>query len=98
MTRPLLTIEEAAAVLRVSRRWLNEWLGKNPDCYIPAGRKKRLDHADVERIKARLREGNRCRSRSGHLARGIRRTGRSVERISDSTLTAALELATSASP
>jgi hypothetical protein len=67
----LMTLEEAAAELQVTRYWLNKWLRKNPDCYIPAGRKKRFEVADIERIKERLRETNRV-SRSLRQARSRR--------------------------
>ena len=55
----LLTINEAAAELRVSRRWLEYWLVENPvdpagvPFYVPMGRRKKFAREDIERIRPR---------------------------------------------
>ncbi len=51
----------------MSKRWLQYWLAENPvdsaglPFYVPIGRNKRFDVADIGRIKAAIREGERCR-------------------------------------
>ena len=63
----LITLAQAAAEIGVSKRWLQYWLAENPvdsaglPFYVPIGRNKRFDVADVGRIKAAIREGERCR-------------------------------------
>lgn len=63
----LITLVQAAAEIGVSKRWLQYWLAENPvdsaglPFYVPIGRNKRFDVADVGRIKAAIREGERCR-------------------------------------
>lgn len=49
-----LTMDEAANQLHKSRRWLQDFLRDNPDCYFPAGRTKLIDQEDFERIKSRI--------------------------------------------
>ena len=77
MTRGL-TIDEAAAELRKTPRWLKEWLGKHPvdavgvPFYVPMGRTKIFEVADVARIRAAIRETERCRLKSiGVVGSGI---------------------------
>jgi hypothetical protein len=84
---PLLTIEQAATELQLDPGWLDRWLRKNPDCYIPAGRKKRFDADDIVRIKQRLREGQRCSRSTLQGKTGRRRTGASGAPTSESVLT-----------
>lgn len=53
-----LTLDEAAAELRKTPRWLKEWLGKHPvdaagvPFYVPLGRTKTFETADIARIRA----------------------------------------------
>jgi hypothetical protein len=62
MTRGL-TIDEAAAELRKTSRWLKEWLGKHPvdaagvPFYVPLGRTKTFEAADIARIRAAIETG-----------------------------------------
>jgi hypothetical protein len=62
MTRRL-TVEEAAAELRESRRWLPTWLRTHPvdakgePYYTPVGRDKIFHEADVARIEQVRRPG-----------------------------------------
>ena len=77
MTR-VLTIAEAAAELRKTPRWLKEWLGKHPvdevgiPFYVPLGRTKTFEAADIARIRAAIRETERCRLKSiGVVGSGI---------------------------
>ena len=62
-----LTIDEAADELRVSRRWLEIWLAGHPvdaagtPFYVPMGRRKTFEEADISRIRAVRREEERCR-------------------------------------
>jgi hypothetical protein len=59
---PMLTINETAGELRVSRRWLEYWLAANPvdavgvPFYVPMGRSKKLAASDIERMLAYMRE------------------------------------------
>jgi hypothetical protein len=79
MTRPAtLTFAEAAKELRMSERWLRDWLARNPvdakgvPLYIPMGRKKEFEPADIDRIRARIRENEQCRlSSTGKAPSGI---------------------------
>lgn len=77
MTRGL-TLAEAAAELRKTPRWLKEWLGKHPvdaagiPFYVPLGRTKTFEAADIARIRAAIRETERCRLKSiGVVGSGI---------------------------
>lgn len=77
MTRGL-TLPEAAAELRKTPRWLKEWLGKHPvdaagiPFYVPLGRTKTFEAADIARIRAAIRETERCRLKSiGVVGSGI---------------------------
>jgi hypothetical protein len=62
-----LTFAEAAQALRMSERWLRGWLASNPvdvkgvPFYIPMGRRKEFERADIERIRIRIREIEECR-------------------------------------
>jgi hypothetical protein len=79
-----LTLDEAAAELRKSRRWLLDWLRAHPRdgngqlFYTPAGRDKLLHDTDIARIEIALREGQTCRSNSGRRGPVRRRTLRSA--------------------
>jgi hypothetical protein len=74
MTR-VFTLAEAAAELRKSKRWLQEWLSKHPvdetgtPFYVPMGRSKTFDEADISRIRAFMREEERRRLSSIGVAR-----------------------------
>jgi hypothetical protein len=62
-----LTIEEAAAELRKTPRWLKEWLAQNPvdeagvPFYVPMGRTKIFEVSDISRIKGHIRRSEQCR-------------------------------------
>ena len=57
----LLSIKQAAAELSVSRRWLEYWLADHPvdaggvPFYVPMGRSKKFERADIDRILAHMR-------------------------------------------
>ena len=76
----LITLTDAAAEIGVSKRWLQYWLSAHPvdnggiPFYVPIGRNKRFDVADIDRIKAAIREGERCRLHSTG-AKGLLRRG-----------------------
>jgi hypothetical protein len=97
MTRALF-LDEAAAELRKTPRWLREWLRAHPvdqdgePYFTPVGREKIFEQADVARIKLTLRETVRRRSRSGRRAPVKRRTLKSEEPISESMWKLAAEL------
>src|SRR6266702_2658066 len=61
------TIDQAAAELLVSRRWLEYWLADHPvdatgnPFYVPMGRRKTFEQNDIARIRACIREEERCR-------------------------------------
>ena len=69
-----MTFAEAAAELRMSERWLRDWLSHNPmdakgnPFYIRKGRRKEFEPADIERIHAQLRENEKCRLNSTDAA------------------------------
>jgi hypothetical protein len=58
----MLTIQEAANDLRVSRRWLEYWLAANPidvagvPFYVPMGRSKKFAVTDIERMLSHMRD------------------------------------------
>jgi hypothetical protein len=66
------TLEQVAALLRKGPRWLKDWLRNNPDCFYKAGRTRLFDDADIERIKARLREEHEQKHRFVLGRRGTR--------------------------
>ena len=94
MTRRL-TVEEAAAELRKSRRWLLTWLRAHPvdargePYYTPVGRDKIFHEADIARIERDLREQVR---RPGRSTPARRRIMKSEERTSESEWRRAAEL------
>jgi hypothetical protein len=83
MAASRLTLDEAAAELRKTPRWLNEWLRTHPvdadgrAFYTTAGRDKVFLPSDITRIVAALREALECRSNSGNRAPAKRRTMKS---------------------
>jgi hypothetical protein len=97
----MLTLAEAAAELRKSRRWLQDWLRDHPvdasgiPFYAPLGRAKTFDDTDLARIRAATREEERCRLSSLTRGQAKRRTIQGAERTAESTLTALRALLTS---
>ena len=61
------TFAEAADELRVSPRWLRYWLAEHPvdaavvPFYVPMGRNKTFEPADIDRIRAHIRDLERVR-------------------------------------
>jgi hypothetical protein len=51
----ILTMNEAAAALRVSRRWLQDFLQTIPPCWLAAGNRKLFDEKAMERIRNAMR-------------------------------------------
>lgn len=98
MSRGAQTLDEAAAELRKSARWLQEWLRKHPrdndgePYFTPVGRDKIFHQADIARIERALREGIQCRSDSGRRAQVRRRTLKSEAPTSDAAWKLAAEL------
>lgn len=73
-----LTLIEAAAELRISKRTLQNWLSQYPvdaegvPFYIKIGRAKTFEPNDIDRIRAFLREKGRIRfSPGGHFASNV---------------------------
>ena len=62
-----MTMNEAAAALNVSRRWLQGFLQKIPPCWLVAGNRKLFDDHAMFNIK----EAMRCRSSSTRPAKGM---------------------------
>jgi hypothetical protein len=93
-----LTLDEAAAELRKTPRWLREWVRAHPrdsagePYYTPAGRDKLFHRSDLDRIELALREELKCPSVSGRPARARRRTTKSEEPTSVSAWRSAAEL------
>lgn len=67
-----LTMVEAAASLRVSRRWLQTFIQTIPPCWLAAGNRKLFDEIALTKI----REEMRCRARSS----SPKLTGRPITR------------------
>lgn len=85
----LLTMDEAAAALGASRRWLQDFLKTMRDpCYLQVGRKKLFDEIAMTAI----REAMRCHSNSLPQRKGARPITGSGARTSGITLTEALRL------
>ena len=90
-----MTVDEAAADLRKTPRWLREWLRAHPadksgePYYTPAGRDKLFHPSDIARIELALREEVKCRSASGRRVRVKPR----ITKSGDPTLASALKLA-----
>lgn len=90
-----LTLNEAAAELRKTPRWLREWVRSHPrdksgePYYTPTGRDKLFHPADIARIEQTLREEVSCRSASDRRAPKKRRTSK----FADPTLASQLKLA-----
>jgi hypothetical protein len=91
-------MDEAAAYLRKSRRWLQDWLRAHPKdgqgnpFFIPLGRSKAFRLADLERILKAAMEDHECPSNYIPLGRVKRRTGLSRAPTSESLWTEAQEL------
>lgn len=85
-----LSLDQAAAELGKTPRWLREWLRAHPadkfgePYYMPAGRDKLFHPSDVDRIDSALREELKCRLVSGRRVRVKRRTTKSEDPTSAS--------------
>src|SRR6516225_2458543 len=97
MSRPY-NLEEAAAKLRKTPRWLREWLCSHPadpygePYFTPVGRTKILHDGDIARIERDLRGELKCRSRSGRRAQVKRRITKYAGPTSDAVWKSAAEL------
>jgi excisionase family DNA binding protein len=83
----LYTMDEAAKELRVSRRWLQEFIQRHP-YYRTVGRKKLFTAEDLARLIGALP----CPGSSSRPAKARRRTGTSVANTSASLWTTARAL------
>src|SRR5262245_14994901 len=83
----LLTMDEAAKELRVSRRWLQDFIQDHP-YYRTAGRKKLFTTEDMARLIGALP----CPGSSSRPAKAKRHTGTSGASTSASLWTTAREL------
>jgi hypothetical protein len=67
LTKATLSYAEAAKELGMSVRWLRDWLARYPadakgvPFYLLMGRKKVFEPADIGRIRAQIRENEKCR-------------------------------------
>lgn len=89
----LLTMDEAATKLRISRRWLQDFIQDHP-YYRTAGRKKLFTDEDI----TRLIEAMPCPGNSSRRVKARPRSGTSVANISASLLTEVRALARSERP
>jgi excisionase family DNA binding protein len=89
MTSALHTMDEAAKKLRVSRRWLQDFIQDHP-YYRMAGRKKLFSEEDITRLQGALP----CPGSSSRPEKARRRIGTSAGSTSDSLWTRARELLT----
>jgi hypothetical protein len=71
---PPMTMNEAAAALKVSRRWLQDFLQTIPPCWLAAGNRKLFDAHAMTKIK----EAMRCPSSSVNPVRAARKITRYV--------------------
>lgn len=91
------TLDEAAIALRVTRRWLLDWLRSHPvdthgrPYHTGTRRNKLFSEQHITRIDA-AREASLCPSRSTRPAKARARTGRSAAPTSASALTEAAAL------
>src|SRR5882757_9478719 len=96
-----LTMDQAAARLHKSRRWLQDWLRDHPTdrygepFYVRLGRTKIFDENDVGRIMEAAREEERCRLGSFHRGSEKHRSTRPAASTSGYSLIEALKLAIS---
>ena len=81
----LLTMDEAAAHFRVSRRGFQDILKRVPVCHIQAGRKKLFDEQAIAVITEALRQ------RPIEMPIGSRRGVRSAEQLVNRALSRALK-------
>ena len=94
-----LTMDQAAARLHKSRRWLQDWLRDHPTdrygepFYVRLGRTKIFDENDVGRIMEAAREEERCRLGSFHRGSEKHRSTRPAASTSGYSLIEALKLA-----
>src|SRR6266403_2009172 len=97
-TQAALTLSEAADALHKSKRWLQDWLAKNPTdatgrpFFSQLGRSRVFREADIHRILDATMKAPPCRSNVSRPAPVKRRTGQSAERTSESMWTEAQEL------
>jgi hypothetical protein len=105
----LVTLAGAARRFRKAARWLRDWLRDHPPpdgqpaYYLQAGNERLFSAADLARIEARMRQiaatkAASCRSRSSNRAPAKRRITPDAANTSESMLTAALRLASGATP
>jgi hypothetical protein len=93
-----LSLDEAAAELRKTPRWLREWVRAHPRdksgeaYYTPVGRDKLFHPSDIVRIELALREEVACRSVSDRRVPAKRRTTKSEDPTLASQLKRAAEL------
>ncbi len=93
-----LSIEEAAAELHKTPRWLREWVRAHPrdksgePYYTPVGRDKLFHPSDIARIEVALREEVKCPLVSGRRVPAKRRILKSGGPTLESGLRQAAEL------
>jgi hypothetical protein len=91
-------MDEAAPRVPCSRRWLQQFLAKNPadkagvPFYYVIGNRKLFTDADIERIRNFNREIVRCQLNSSRRVKASRRATMDVAPTSASLLTEAHEL------
>jgi hypothetical protein len=87
-----LTLEEAAAHFRVSRRFFQDFIASHP-FYRVLGRRKLFFSDDIHRLTEALKRP--CHLSSSRRVRANRQITQSAERTNESTLTELRELLTS---
>ena len=83
MTRPL-TMNETAAELGVSRRWVQDFLRNVDPCWLECGRRKLFDEAAMTAIREAMRA---CRTNSLPRRLDVGRIGVFAGQKTGSTLT-----------
>src|SRR3546814_11229141 len=66
MHGPLLTLDEVLQRLRLSRRWMQDFLKHHEDCYLKAGNRYRFTEQHVQSLMERMACSSPSKSAAKH--------------------------------